>query len=559
MLRVCTIALCSFLVFASVNAATISYRANIAPLSNTSTTPASGFVTIFTDESLTVIGYAGIVINVEPNLLASACNATNGCGVHIHSGRSCRNVTTQLGHYFNNASVPIDPWIDERYSSDAAGKANFQSIIQIGTIDIEGRAFIGMCQRATKHLKVRLIADLDCHSFCFTRYTVSMNIVHSMNGTRIGCGIIERVPSGTLHAKTTNLTVSGVTSKVVVQQIGDAACYFGSAKNLEPNLVSYLNKNKTLLGMNCNFTNGCGVHIHNGTSCFNSTTQGGHYYNQSTYPIDPWLYTMYHSTNQYGDAYFTGCVRTGVDDFTNRPFVVHSNSGSRISCGLLRNETDSFLLINPTTDLPLGPLPSVIDYSTLSTSTLNIMAKFVEPYKSAQITFDNPLRYVCEKTTPFSVFGDNKGNFAKAVIPVGYHEVSATPYTTSNCTGVPGEKLFKSILVEGCKLQFVGRDVSTNLELFRLLPLTTAPAPLTAINIEAVVTCGFRIQDVQFVLRDNTRNKVIRRQTETEAPYFVFSNKGTNIKPGRKFAAGSYSLSASVNDIYHGLFNFTLT
>lgn len=165
MLRVCIIASLSFLVFASVNAATISYRANIVPLSNTSTTPTSGFVTIFTDESSSVIGYAGIVINVEPNLLASACNATNGCGVHIHSGRSCRNVTTQLGHYFNNASVPIDPWIDERYSSDATGKANFQSIIQIGTIDIEGRAFIGMFQRATKHFTVPLKANLDRNSF----------------------------------------------------------------------------------------------------------------------------------------------------------------------------------------------------------------------------------------------------------------------------------------------------------------------------------------------------------------------------------------------------------
>ena len=126
---------------AIVNSETISYRANILPLSNTSTTPAYGFVTIFTDTSTSVIGYAGIVKKVEPNLLAATCNATNGCGVHIHSGRSCYNSTLQGGHYFSD--LPIDPWINERYSSDVTGKANFQSIIQIGNVDIEGRAFVG--------------------------------------------------------------------------------------------------------------------------------------------------------------------------------------------------------------------------------------------------------------------------------------------------------------------------------------------------------------------------------------------------------------------------------
>jgi hypothetical protein len=387
-----------------------------------------------------------------------------------------------------------------------------------------------------------------------------------MNGTRIGCGIIERLHSTSnslLHAKTSNLTMSGVTSNVVVQTMEDVACYFGSARNLESNLVSYLNKNKTLMGMNCNFTNGCGVHIHNGVSCFNTTTQGGHYFDKVTHPIDPWLYTMYHSTDQNGDAYFTGCVETGVVDFINRPFVIHSNNGTRVSCGLLRNNAkDSFVLINPTTDLPIGPLPSVIDFSSMSISSLNIMAKFDQAYQSAWVTFDNPRRRTCEKMAPFSVFGDNKGNFAKAIIPVGYHEVSALPFVTGDCTGVPGEALSQSIFFDGCKIEFVGRDVSTKKEVFRFLPVTTAvpvPLPRTAINIEALLTCGFPVSEVQFVLRDNTRNKVIRRQTETESPYFVLSNRGTNIQPGQKFAAGSYSLATSINGIYHGLSNFTLT
>ncbi len=381
-----------------------------------------------------------------------------------------------------------------------------------------------------------------------------------MNGTRIGCGIIERVRTNRLlETRTSNLTASGVTSDVLVQTIDDTAvCYYGSARKLEPNLVSYLNENKSLIGTNCNFTNGCGVHVHNGTSCFNRTTQGGHYYNEVTHPIDPWLYTMYHSTDRNGGAYFTGCVESGVTDFANRPFVLHSDNGTRVSCGRLRNDTGNFVLINPSTDLQIGSLPPTIDYSKLSTSTLNIMATFTETYKSAWITFDNPRRNFCERSAPFSVFGDGQGNFVKAIIPVGRHRVEAVPYMGENCTGVPGNSLSKNILVNGCTLEFVGRDVSTRAELFRLPPGTVANTPGKAINIEAVVTCGFRIQEIQFVLRDNTRKQVIRRHTEVSAPYYVLANRGSNIRPGRTFAAGSYSLSTLINDIDHGTYNFTL-
>jgi hypothetical protein len=121
---------------------TIAYRATIKPISPSASSP-QGFVTIFTESIKSVIGYSGIITQLEPNLLASTCTALNGCGVHIHAGRSCFNFTTQGPHYWNNTTFPIDPWIHERYSSDATGKANFQSIIRIGSVDIEGRLFMG--------------------------------------------------------------------------------------------------------------------------------------------------------------------------------------------------------------------------------------------------------------------------------------------------------------------------------------------------------------------------------------------------------------------------------
>jgi hypothetical protein len=182
-------------------------------------------------------------------------------------------------------------------------------------------------------------------------------VVHSQNGTRIGCGIIGVVPNYATNGKvlsssTSNLTSSGVSSAVTVYTIqDDIVCYFGSAKKLEPNLLSYLNTNPSG-GTNCNFTNGCGVHVHNGTSCFNRTTQGGHYFQT---PVDPWLYTMYLSTNAQGDAYYTGCVETGVTGgasaFTGRAFVVHSDNGTRVSCGLL----SANMPVGPPVPVPVGP------------------------------------------------------------------------------------------------------------------------------------------------------------------------------------------------------------
>jgi hypothetical protein len=126
-----------------VQAQVTTYRVTINPLLPTNPYPVFGFATIFTDASRSMVGYAGIASNLEPFITPSKCTVLNACGVHIHSGRSCTNVTTQGGHYFNNITIPVDPWIKEEYTTDKNGKANFQSIVKMGTIDVEGRVFIG--------------------------------------------------------------------------------------------------------------------------------------------------------------------------------------------------------------------------------------------------------------------------------------------------------------------------------------------------------------------------------------------------------------------------------
>jgi len=80
---------------------------------------------------------------------------------------------------------------------------------------------------------------------------------------------------------------------------------------------------------------GCGAHIHEGTSCTDPNTQLGHYYNTATLSSDPWALAGYRSTDGLGNGYFADCLETGVSDFDGRAFIVHSKTGSRVSCGLL--------------------------------------------------------------------------------------------------------------------------------------------------------------------------------------------------------------------------------
>lgn len=90
----------------------------------------------------------------------------------------------------------------------------------------------------------------------------------------------------------------------------------------------------TMLGILAS-ANGCGAHIHSGTSCADSASQGGHFYDSEIVAIDPWINEGYTTTTRSGQAYYVGCVVTGEDSFKGKPFIVHEEDGSRAACGLL--------------------------------------------------------------------------------------------------------------------------------------------------------------------------------------------------------------------------------
>jgi hypothetical protein len=119
------------------------YRAEIDEIPGTNS-GVTGFVYVFAsaDHGSTTIGYAGSAAGLQTNLLATTCTAENGCGVHIHAGFSCETKESQGGHYYDNSTIPTDPWVDQRYSSNDQGEAAFNGIVDIGTDDLRRRVFI---------------------------------------------------------------------------------------------------------------------------------------------------------------------------------------------------------------------------------------------------------------------------------------------------------------------------------------------------------------------------------------------------------------------------------
>jgi Cu/Zn superoxide dismutase len=282
------------------------YTATIEPIASATTSRNSGVigsVVVFDAGDGVTVGYGGFVEGLQANLEATTCTATNGCGVHIHSGTSCFNSTTQGGHYFESP-VTDDPWMEERYSSDETGFALFSSVTVIGTSNLEGRAFV----------------------------------VHAEDGSRVGCGLLTELKDDTriLQANTVGLASSTVESesKAVIFPGTDRICVGGNVDALQPDILSF-----QAGGLDCNATNGCGVHIHSGTDCTDSTTQGGHFYNADVVDVDPWLLVGYERTNANGEAFYLQCLVTGEANNEGHALIVHSEDGSRLSCGILQFET----------------------------------------------------------------------------------------------------------------------------------------------------------------------------------------------------------------------------
>jgi len=213
-----------------------------------------------------------------------------------------------------------DPWVDARYSSSEEGAATFSSYVEMGTVDLEGRAFL----------------------------------VHAEDGSRVGCGILTKVedPLTADLAPLGDSMAMGSVSAVQLNGDSDTICYMGYAMNLEAGLSAFY---APAAGPDCTAKNGCGTHVHAGTSCESSETQKGHYYSGES---DPWAIVGYDMTDAAGFANYVDCISTGETEFEGKAFIVHANDGSRVACGLLGDSTPleepSGAPVVPPTDAPVA-------------------------------------------------------------------------------------------------------------------------------------------------------------------------------------------------------------
>jgi len=216
----------------------------------------------------------------------------------------------------------VDPWAIIRYAeTDNVGNASFVFSLNIGTGDIDNKPFI----------------------------------IHSADGSRVACGLLSEVQSGSgANAMLAPLDSSDARAEVTVFTTADSVFGAGIASAFKEAITS------TAATWQVPWIHGCGAHVHSGDSCANSTTQGGHYFQGL---VDPWVPVQYTSTNGIGGASFAFMIRSSATDIVGKPFILHNDAGGRVSCGILMAAET-----NVSTSVAAGSTNS----AEFSTTTVNV-------------------------------------------------------------------------------------------------------------------------------------------------------------------------------------------
>jgi hypothetical protein len=209
----------------------------------------------------------------------------------------------------------------------------------------------------------------------------------------------------------------------------------------------------------------------------------------------------------------------------------------------------SFVVIDSITDQPVALLDA-FSYAQIPTSRVNIQtacALDVSP-RSVRMTFDNPPRNFCENVSPFAVFGDLKGDFFNATIPVGNHLVTATPYNASQCQGTAGPTKSQTFSIKPCSSTFAFIDVPVGAEV-KYSPSSRELDYLPcSFNIKATFQCGFPANEVKLELRNNVTGKLLTSRIERTAPYYLFGDvKGAPLS--ESIPSGTYRVTLIIDGI----------
>jgi len=110
-------------------------------------------------------------------------------------------------------------------------------------------------------------------------------------------------------------------------------------------------------------------------------------------------------------------------------------------------EVKTLTLINSSTDLDIRLLKSTDTVNLYNTPNISVRANLcVEPVGSVRFFLNNAL-YKNENTLPYSIAGDNSGDYLKWNVSPGLYTLKATPYSGANGTGTTGISKTITLLV----------------------------------------------------------------------------------------------------------------
>jgi Cu/Zn superoxide dismutase len=149
------------------------------------------------------------------------------------------------------------------------------------------------------------------------------------------------IPSSTNGSTTLSDVILGINKFVVYP--GYNATDFDTSGEVTVTFshgTSHTNFRYDLSGVPPNCTN-CGIHIHEGVTCSDADSVGGHYYKVS---VDPWTTDGGAIYTSDGDGLAMGSftLLTGYDTMqqnVGHAVVIHDQDGVRVSCGLLVTDT----------------------------------------------------------------------------------------------------------------------------------------------------------------------------------------------------------------------------
>jgi hypothetical protein len=209
----------------------------------------------------------------------------------------------------------------------------------------------------------------------------------------------------------------------------------------------------------------------------------------------------------------------------------------------------SLTLVNAETDQDIQQINEGAEINTtaLPTHQLNIRANLLPQIAAASVAFDFNGSTTLDNSPPFSIGGDDNGNYNAWQLPVGTHLLKVTPYTEPNAQGQALATYTVSFTVtEGTQkvISFTLVDISTgkdigNLRNNEVLDLAKLPSQISIrANTDPEEISG----SVKFDLIGSEEQL---RSSTNSYPYAIAGTADGKYKPWNINTGGSYTLTAA--------------